>query len=958
MLLRLGGGTWPWLGIGCALGWWWGGQPVHVALPLAAGQVATAWVAARGLQRHAFDVRMEQRRDLVLLLTTLLLGMPLLAAANSAGWMTLAGQVDATELLPTLAALATAEALGGLLVAIPPLAAGWGVHRPMGGTSLGAWRSGLAVAAAAAGGISILGLPPSALPLAAAGLLAAPLALTMLTLGLGLLCSSLCGVTWAAAALALHLSGAGPFDLILPGGGDGLLQAWLAIGALAALLPHAARARGQRESDRWRRGTALAGVGLADWHLPSGTGFTSARWQDLLEPMQRDAVVGLERWLRRVHPEDRPGLSDALSGTDTDAPQQTTQRRLRIFAREQWRWYDLKLDVAERAADGQPVRVVATVGDADMAQRMDDRERLSASLFQHLHEGMLIADAEMRVLDANPAYCRIVGLGRDAVVGQVPVFLRTASPDPQTRALQSALWAALRSRGTWVGDLADRRADGSACLLHTTISSVSDPDGALRYHVLVVTDITEQREQRIRLERQALFDELTRLPNRAQLSQQLAQAMSAADRDGHLLAVCCVDLDHFKAVNESLGHATGDRLLQEVARRLQSGLRTRGGIQDVAARLGGDEFVLLLRAATIDEARAAAERVLRILSLPFDMAASSGLKVSASMGATLYPLDSSDADTLLRHADHALFGAKQAGRNGVLFFDPEHVRRSEERVMAVGRVQEALDRGQLVPYYQPKVDMRRGTVVGVEALLRWIHPEDGVVLPSHFLPAVENTGLSVRIGDHMLARALDQLDQWQAQGLDLSVSVNVSARHLQEPDFAQRLGELLARHTRPLGHRLELEILETAALADIEHTASVLARCARLGVRCALDDFGTGYSTLTYLKRLPIQVLKIDRSFVLGMLDDPQDLAIVEGVVSLARTFDCVAVAEGVETPAQARSLLDMGCLLGQGNGIAVPMPAEALPDWMAGWRGLFALTAAPAAPLPPRLASGDPRVS
>ena len=315
--------------------------------------------------------------------------------------------------------------------------------------------------------------------------------------------------------------------------------------------------------------------------------------------------------------------------------------------------------------------------------------------------------------------------------------------------------------------------------------------------------------------------------------------------------------------------------------------------------------------------------------------------ITASVGATVYPLDASDADTLLRHADHAMYGVKQSGRNGYLFFDPEHSRRTEERVLAIGRVQDALDRDELMLYYQPKVDLRRGVVLGFEALLRWNHPEHGVVPPAQFLPLIEHTGLSARVGDHVLAQALNQLEAWQTLGLDLSVSVNITARHLQEADFAQRLAELLARHPQPLGQKLELEVLETAALTDVDLTSAVLERCARLGVRSALDDFGTGYSTLTYLKRLPVQVLKIDRSFVHNMLTDAQDRAIVEGVISLSRTFGCQVVAEGVEGPAQARMLLEMGCDVGQGTGIAWPMPAAEVPGWVRDWKGLFTLAAA-----------------
>jgi EAL domain-containing protein (putative c-di-GMP-specific phosphodiesterase class I) len=335
--------------------------------------------------------------------------------------------------------------------------------------------------------------------------------------------------------------------------------------------------------------------------------------------------------------------------------------------------------------------------------------------------------------------------------------------------------------------------------------------------------------------------------------------------------------------------------------------------------------------------------VLRVVSQPYVIdPAQDPAQITASLGATIYPIDGSDADTLLRHADHAMYGAKQSGRNGVLFFDPEHRRRTEEHVMYIGRVQEALDQQEFVLHYQPKVDMRSGRVLGFEALLRWEHPQQGLVAPLQFLPQIEDTGLSCRIGDWVIAQALDHLAQWRRDGLDFSVSVNVSARHLKEPDFAQRLSELLARHAEPLASHLEIEMLETLAHDDIEATSALLARCQGIGVRFALDDFGTGYSTLTYLKRLPVDVLKIDRSFVHHMLDDPQDRAIVEGVIGLARTFGCTVVAEGVESPAQARTLLELGCDIGQGTGIAAPMTSALVAHWVREYRGMFAL--APAA--------------
>ncbi|HET9642773.1 MAG TPA: EAL domain-containing protein, partial [Burkholderiaceae bacterium] len=507
---------------------------------------------------------------------------------------------------------------------------------------------------------------------------------------------------------------------------------------------------------------------------------------------------------------------------------------------------------------------------------------------------------------------------------------------------QAAMWASLRASGAWRGEIIHRRRNGDPCTLHLTISAVHDVDGHVRHHVLVISDITEACLQRERLERQAHFDELTRLPNRTRLSRMLSDAMAAADREDSLLAVCYLDLDHFKPVNDRFGHAAGDRLLVELAGRLHGALRSGTAWSDAAARLGGDEFVLLLRAGTLEEARLAVERVLRVVSQPYLLeSGAEAVQVTASVGATVYPLDQSDADTLLRHADHAMYGAKQSGRNGYLFFDPEHSRRAEERVLAVGRVQQALDNCELVLHYQPKVDMRRGIVLGVEALLRWNHPEQGLLPPAEFLPLIEHTGLSARIGDWVLEHALEQLALWQRLGLDLSISVNVSSRHLQAPDFAQRLSELLARQRRSLGPRLELEVLETAALADIAYTSALLERCRRLGVRFALDDFGTGYSTLTYLKQLPVDVLKIDRSFIQSMLTDPQDHAIVEGVIGLARTFGCTVVAEGVESSAQARKLIDLGCDIGQGLGLSAAMPADEVFPWVRDFQGPFSEAAA-----------------
>jgi diguanylate cyclase (GGDEF)-like protein/PAS domain S-box-containing protein len=930
----------PALGAGLAvLGF---GRPLWEAA-LGTVTLAGAVLAARSVLRGpAFDARLERARDVTRLVIAVLIGavpasLPLAAAlalANAApfatGWAT-----GLALLVPgmLLGAVATLSIGARTLHALQP-SASWA-------------ESSVAVVVLALTLLLLHLAAPAPSALGALALCAPHVVITVLALR-GHLALAATGLVLAAA-----LAGsASPAFAALggSGAGDAALAVWLATALGLMLWAHAAVADWRARSQRWEWALDGSRLGVTDWRPGLKEGFASAAWRSLTG--LRNERWTPSAWLEGVHPDDRPQLEWAIASVSAG-----TAGRLQLELRMSpgdgqasetpWRWFEATLLVIERDAVDRPTRLLATLADAHERRQAQERQLMSVSLFQHLHEGLLVTDAELRALDVNPAYSQILGVRRDELLGTVPSLLRPSPEDPVARQQRAAMWAALREHGSWRGELLERRRTGETCTLQTTISTVRGLAGDLRYHVLVISDITEQRAQRARLERQAHFDELTRLPNRARLSQLLDDAMSAADHDGYLLVVCYLDLDRFKPVNDRFGHAAGDRLLAELAGRLRSALRQRENWTDTAARLGGDEFVLLLRSATIEEARMAVERVLRVVAQPYVIdPAEEPVQVTASMGATIYPIDRSDADTLLRHADHAMYGAKQSGRNGYLFFDPEHRRRTEERVMAIGRVQEALDQQEFVLFYQPKVDMRSGRVLGFEALLRWDHPQQGLIAPLQFLPLIDNTGLSSRIGDWVISQALDHLTQWHRNGLEISVSVNASPRHLQEPDFALRLAELLARHPEPLAPWLEIEMLETAAHADIEATSALVERCRTLGVKFALDDFGTGYSTLTYLKRLPVDVLKIDRSFVHHMLDDAQDRAIVEGVIGLARTFGCTVVAEGVESPAQARMLLDLGCDIGQGTGIAAPMRADQVATWTREYRGMFALVpaAAPAA--------------
>ena len=409
---------------------------------------------------------------------------------------------------------------------------------------------------------------------------------------------------------------------------------------------------------------------------------------------------------------------------------------------------------------------------------------------------------------------------------------------------------------------------------------------------VAIHDITEMKAHQKKLEHIAHFDSLTGLPNRVLLADRLQQGMAQAQRRGTVLAVAYLDLDGFKAINDRYGHQTGDQLLIALAARM--GQTQREG--DTLARLGGDEFVaVLLDLESGDASLPMLTRLLAAAAKPVQLDGKS-LQVSASLGVTFYPqADGVDADQLLRQADQAMYQAKLAGKNRHHIFDTELDRHVRGHHQSLERIRRALLEAEFVLHYQPKVNMRTGQVIGVEALIRWQHPDDGLLAPAAFLPVIEDHMLAVDVGEWVLATALAQVLQWQSEGMTLPVSVNVSAFQLQQPDFASRLSALLVAYKGLPPNTLQLEVLETSAMTDLAHVSAVIADCRSYGVTFALDDFGTGYSSLTYLKHLPVSCLKVDQSFVRNMLDDPDDLAILEGVIGLAATFRREVIAEGLK---------------------------------------------------------------
>jgi diguanylate cyclase (GGDEF)-like protein len=472
--------------------------------------------------------------------------------------------------------------------------------------------------------------------------------------------------------------------------------------------------------------------------------------------------------------------------------------------------------------------------------------------------------------------------------------------------------------------------DGYGCPFWVNLAaSCADSEDSLAVLRIVVIDITSIKEHQSHLEHIAHFDDLTKLPNRLLLADRLKQAMAQAERRSQQVAVAYLDLDGFKATNDRYGHHVGDQLLIQLATAMKDTLREG----DTLARLGGDEFVAVL--VDLDGVEGCAPLLKRLLEAavaPVDLGGLV-LQVSASIGVSFYPqAHTIEADQLLRQADQAMYQAKLAGRNRYHIFDA--VQDSSLRVHheSLERISLAMANGEFVLHYQPKVNMHSGQVIGAEALIRWQHPDKGLLAPATFLPVIEDHQLAVDLGEWVIDTVLTQVEIWRTAGLDLPVSVNVGARQLQQGDFVACLQAIMARHPKVAPSSLELELLETSALIDIGQVSKVIENCQRMGVKFALDDFGTGYSSLTYLKRLRVTLLKIDQSFVRDMLDDPDDLAILRGVIGLAASFNCEVIAEGVETVAHGTELMRLGCKLAQGYGIARPMPADQLPVWATTW--------------------------
>jgi diguanylate cyclase (GGDEF)-like protein/PAS domain S-box-containing protein len=576
---------------------------------------------------------------------------------------------------------------------------------------------------------------------------------------------------------------------------------------------------------------------------------------------------------------------------------------------------------------GQLTHFVSIVRDITLRKITEKKIKLAASVFTHAREGIFIAEADSTIIDVNDTFTHITGYAREEVLGKKPNLLQSGR---HTSEFYAAMWRDLNKKGHWQGEIWNKKKNGVIYPEILSISAVLDADGVIQHYVGLFTDISVIKGHESQLEKMAHFDPLTGLPNRALLGDRLRQAMVLAQRRAQQLAVVTLDLDGFKSINDAYGHEVGDHLLVIVANRIMQSLRDG----DTLARLGGDEFVAIFNnLPDLSACESMLNRLLLAAAEPVQVGEHL-LQVSASLGVAFFPQSQTvDADVLIRQANQVMYQAKQAGKNLYRIFDADYDRSVRNHHESIKRLTQALQNEEFVLYYQPKVNMRSGCVIGAEALIRWQHPEKGLLPPAAFLPEMEDNPLAIQVGEWVINTALTQIEQWQAQGLQLAVSVNVGVMQLQQADFVDRLRALLTAHPKVKPSSLEMEVLETSALEDVIRVTHVIKMCQSMGVKFALDDFGTGYSSLTYLKRLPVSMLKIDQSFVRGMLDDSDDLSILEGILGMAQAFRRDVIAEGVETVAHGAMLLQLGCDLAQGYGIARPMPADKLQDWVLNWR-------------------------
>ncbi len=580
-----------------------------------------------------------------------------------------------------------------------------------------------------------------------------------------------------------------------------------------------------------------------------------------------------------------------------------------------------------RNEQGEATHFIAVKEDVTAQKRAEDLLRMNATVFDTTTEGIMVTDADNRIKTVNPAFSRITGYEASEVVGRDPSIL---SSGRQEKLFYQEMWETVAHQGHWSGEIWNRRKDGSVYPQWLSIASIKDEKSRVSEYVAIFSDITQRKENEEQIRYQANYDALTGLPNRSLLQDRLSQAIMSAGREGWGLALLFIDLDKFKVVNDSFGHVIGDELLQMVAVRIKACVRE----VDTVARFGGDEFVVLLQdISEPEDAAKVASKIIGTVSEVFDLS-SREIFVGASIGITLYPEDADTPDTLLQNADMAMYLAKDTGRNRFQFFTAKIQEQVRVRQSLEHDLRQALKRDEFELYYQPVVDADNESIISVEALLRWHHPQLGFVAPDTFIPLAEEIGLIGKIGMWILHTGCRQVHEWHQAGLgDIEIAFNLSGRQRELGLTANDIS-LILRETGLSGEFLTLEITESELIEDTAEEITWLQSFKNVGAKLSIDDFGTGYSSLSYLKRFPVDILKIDRAFVVDLPDHQDDASLVEAIVAIAKSLNLKLVAEGVETRAQAEFLKKIGCDYLQGYYFGKPMPATELAKKISGVTG------------------------
>jgi diguanylate cyclase (GGDEF)-like protein/PAS domain S-box-containing protein len=706
--------------------------------------------------------------------------------------------------------------------------------------------------------------------------------------------------------------------------------AWLLVLALGVLLV-AALALWWRSSRRQLSGdaelaqryqrlreqfdTALATSGDVYWELDVKTRMLSRIGIQRLAGASAPSDIALAEWREQtIHPADVERLR-RLVERHVDGENETFESEHRIRGSNgDWLWVRARGRVVERDASGKPSRIAGTTRDIQEQRRAERETRVAYEVFRSMSEAVSVIDLDFNFVAVNPAFSKMTGYSEADVIGRPSQILDSSQHSAEFYQRARGI---LQRSGHWSGEMWQCRKDGGEFLCWIELSEVSDGNGVRTHFVAVVNDVTQKKRAEQELRYLANYDTLTGLPNRTLLSERLSRAIIRARRQESRVAVLFIDLDHFKDINDSLGHAAGDRLLKAAAARLQAAI----GPTDTVARLGGDEFTIIVEDLDSPEAagRLAAE-LLAAFGMPLDVDERHQVSITPSIGVSLYPDHAMVPTDLLKFADTAMYQAKSEGRNTFKVYDEAMDAEARRRATMLAALRRALAQDEFRLVFQPRFSLRSNRVVGVEALLRWRSTELGEVGPAQFIPLAEESGLILGIGEWVMREACRTLREWQDAGLaDLACSINVSVLQLLRAPLAQQLTAILAESgVDP--DRVELEVTESMVMQNAEEALAVLNDLRRVGVRIAIDDFGTGYSSLIYLKRLPIDTLKIDKAFIGDLTDDPDDKAITATIITMAHSLGLHVVAEGVETEAQLGYLRGQGCDEAQGYWLSRPL--------------------------------------